>query len=52
MRISKPSEETRKKLEGWLIFSPSALRRSTSGTPPNSDSDQKPSPDSQPEPKS
>ena len=52
MPILKPSEETRKKLAGWLIFSPSALPRSTSGTPPNSDSDQKPSQDSRPEPKS
>ena len=44
MRISKPSEETRKKLAGWLIFSPSALPRSTSDTPQNSDSPEKPTP--------
>jgi len=48
----KASDETRKKLEGWLIFSPRGSRQSTSDTPQNLDSEQKPSPDSQPEPKS
>ena len=48
----KASEETRKKLAGWLIFSPRGSRQSTNDTPPSSDSDQKPSTDSPPEPKS
>ena len=49
MPILKPSEETRKKLAGWLIFSPPGSRQSTSHTPQNSDSPEKPTPAS-PEP--
>ena len=43
MRILKPSDKTRKKLEGWLIFSPRGSSQSTGNSPQNSDSPEKPS---------
>lgn len=43
MRISKGSDATRKKLAGWLVFSPKKSSRSTSDTPENSDSTTQPS---------
>ena len=39
----KASDKTRKKLEGWLIFSPRGSSQSTGNSPQNSDSPEKPS---------
>ena len=52
VRILKLSKETAKQLAVWLIFSPRGSSQSTGNTPPSSDSANKPSQSSRPEPKS
>ena len=50
VRSLKGSEEPRKKLSGWLVFSNPGSSPSTSATPKNSDSEKTPPKDSAPAP--